>query len=298
MKKLLLLILTLTILFAFTACQKEELPTYSLAFINSSDESILDYSKTLENYNTIDLSQENTSISSHLTSIEDLSLVEEIIVFDETIDDVFALELFEIIKPFDIPISFAFASLSDETLNSYDKAYNFALDYTYMGEILAQSVYTLWEDGTLDKNESLLLEFSSIGYSNQTENEKEIYSSFVKNIELLGIPYSILNEEYIDVYEQALLTLDETVISEIVVILDSKLLDEIYDGYEKEIPLISHSVSLENKFSDNANILFADYTQYFDTTLEIFENIENKTYPFSDISLPIIGKTIYLTPNK
>ncbi len=298
MKKLTYLILLFAISLFLTSCQKQETPSFSIAFINSSDNAILDYANdNLENYAVVDLNNSEYSASYYLERIEDYSIINSIMVFDETVDDNLASELIEFIKPHNVPISFAFANLSEDTLNSYDKAYNFTLDYTYMGEVLAKKADALWTSGTLDTNSSLLLEFSSLGYSNQNENEIELYTSFVKNIELLGIPYSILSEDYIDVPEQAVVILSENTKSETIVILDNQLLNEVYQSYTGAAPLIGFNFSTLDRYTDSS-ILFVDYSNYFDTSLKIFENIENKIYPFTDISLPLEGKTFYLTPTR
>ncbi len=296
MKKLYFLILSLILTFTFTSCKEQEDVSYNLAFINSNDSAIAQYANTLENYITIDLYLMQTSPFEYLSNTEDLSSIENIIIFDETINDILATDILELIKPYDIPVSFAFANINEETLNSYDKAYNFEIDYTYMGEVLAEIADNLWTNIGVDSNSSKLLEFSSVGYNNQNENEKTLYSSFVRNIELLGIPYSIIDEQYVTVSSDATTILAEATKSEVILILDNNLLNYVTPNYTNSAPLISWNFSTVNPYSENANILFVDYTNIFTTSEKIFENIENASYPFEDISLYIKGKTIYLSP--
>ncbi len=296
MKKLYILISIIIFTFIFSACSNKNDESYNLAFINSSDANIINYSKTLENYTTIDLHKFNTSPLEYLNSIEDISLISNIIIFDESFNDELASEFLEIIKPYNIPIAFALCDISEEVINSYDKAYNFKINYTYMGEILASIVDNLWTNGNLDTNSSKLLEFSVIGYDNQSENEKEMYSSFLKNIELLGIPYSVISEDYIFVSSSASTLIEEQTKSELVFILNNELLNYVYPSYTSASPIVSHNFSTNNPYSENINILSLDYTDIFTTSFKIFENIENALYPFEDITLHKIGKTIYLNP--
>ncbi len=296
MKKLIYIIFTISILLTFTSCQNKETNSYTLSFVNSKNNEILDYTKSLENHTTVDLINFQTSIKEYLLSMDDLSSIDSVFVYNESLDEISAIEIINILKPYNIPVFFAFAPISDASLNAYDKAYNFTLDYNYLGELLAKKADDLWTNSTLDANGSLLLEFFSIGYMNPSEEETIMYNSFVRNIELLGIPYSILSEEYIETAQNASSMMNDASKSEIIFVLDNELLNDVYPLYTNTIPIISHNFSINNNFADNSNVLFIDYKEFFNTGFKILENIENKSYPFLDVSLYIKGKTIYLSP--
>ncbi len=295
MKKLTLFLTIILSCFIFSACS-ETMPSYRIALFDTLNQDLIDYAtENLENTQVVNLKLENLSISEYLLNITDYSLIEGVFVFDDEMTDSKAQGAINVLDEYNIPVVFSLGVVSEDILLSYDKAFSINVNYEYIGELQAQKIDTALTNAQItDTNENKLLDFSLIKLSPVSDEALRTFNTFVKNLELLGIPYSLLGESEVVSYEQSISHLEQYKDSELFYIIG----DEILSQLETSINLTSIVFGVENPYaqSESVQVIFIDYTQMFEIITTIFNNTQNQSYPYENLEYPIYSKTIFLSP--
>lgn len=295
------LFLVFLLIFSLCGCsQKEEITSYNLNLISpsfadvhsyyapkasDSEKYILTSSRAYEKY----LNEERKDVINSLT------------ICDDNISDETAQEIIAKCSQFNIPVFFLMNDIPQEIIQSYDKAFCISADYTYIGELFAEKINTLWEDTIIDKDGNRIFTFSVITPATLTNIQQAFYDSLIANIELLGIPLQQNEEIHLSKGDVLSYCTDNKKTNEAFIILDSKYLNvfpENYVPHKSGIEILGMEFGVENHYSDYPYmyLCFIDYTQCFNAKNAVMINIDSKAYPFKDIEYSIIDKTIYIQP--
>ena len=301
MKKLIPVFLML--LLFFSGCSKEETAVYDLVVCDSNLTSLNGYMDSFENENykveTVDFKADQAA--DLLACLEkDSDGLNSITVYSQTLTDQQAEDFVLLAQSNNIPIIFSFADISDEILDSYDKAVSIDTDYYHAAEITARKMTDYWHDSIiLDTDENLIFRFAVVTDENSPADYKHFHDSLIDCIELYGIPMqlsgTVLSEDITS--DEDIEELKEENEGVIIISDSAAAYIENYnaDGDGVEIITISHSD--KNIWSEKFSVLncFVDHRQYKKAADEIISNFNSHRYLFDDISFPYINKTIYIS---
>lgn len=297
MKKLILLLLA--VMLCFAGCSSKEIPTYTLAICDQDYEQLCTYMSQQQNetfkaenvhFSAEILAQKAQEIADNKDNIRCISVYGN--VSEET-----ALLFVDAAKEKDIPVVFAFGSVSDDVLLSYDKAVCIKTNYTHAAEISAVKIKELWADGHIaDRDENMIMSFA--GITDDSSATREYYNALVKNIELYGVPMqhngtvlpnSINEQESWDAF---------MVNNEFVIVCHSfmhhALSEYTTDSGKKEFLIFDTTNDGTVRDRDFAVNCYIDFKYYKQAVDEVAANFEQRTFLFADLSYPYIDKTIYI----
>ena len=290
----------LTVFMMFTACSEEEIPSYDLNIISPVFEQAYNHYSPDESETEKYVLSYASDYNQYMTE-ENLPYIETVTICDGSLTDEAAGEIISICKTENIPVFFLMSDVNPEILATYDKAFCISADYTYIGEIFAEKINSIWQNELIDKDGDKIFTFSVIKPETLTTIQQTFYDSMLKNIELLGIPLEQLEEIYLSKGDVLGYCTDNKKANEAFFILESNYLSVFPENYEpmgegKEI--IGIEFGTENIYKDYPYMLlcFIDYTEYFDARDAVMKNIENKVYPFKDLDYSIIDKNLYIQP--
>lgn len=287
------------LLFAFfTGCSKEEKNKYNLTVISPYLEKIYNQYTQNETETNKYILQDANDYSSFIDEKNSNDIL-SITICDNTITDESVTEIINICKEKNIPIFFLMKTLNKELLSTYDKAFCITTDYNYAGELFAEHINTIWTDTLKDKNSDKILNFTVITPETLNTEQQIFNDSFIKNMELLGIPLQKLDELYLsngDIINYC----KENNKSEAFIILDSNNL-KLFTNYTPNsdgVEVLGFEISNENIYLEYPymNICFIDFDDYFNAKDKILSNINQKIYPFENLNYNFIDKTIYINP--
>lgn len=295
-----ILIPFLFLLVFFTGCNKEEVPKYNLNIISPTFEQVYEqYSQEQNETNKYVLQSANEY--SELLSSEKLPLIESVTICDDNISDTSVQEIIDLCKSKNIPVFFMMNDINKDILKTYDKAFCISADYTYIGEAFASYINNIWKNEIKDRDDNKIFTFSVIKPENLSNVQQTFYESLLKNIELLGIPLQQLDEIYLSKGDIVSYCEENKKDNEAFFILDSSslsLFPDNYTPYGDGVEILGIDFASQNSYTDfpYIKICLIDYTDYFDTRNIILQNIQDKIYPFENLELDVIDKTIYINP--
>ena len=209
--------------------------------------------------------------------------------------------LIELLSDRDIPLFIMGARPSEETMALYDKVFCIGADYRYLGEAFAEMVNGWWLQVIPDRNSDQILQFTTIKGENTSPRQQVFYDSFVRYIELLGIPLQELDcrtvsrEGLIPYFNSAYHS------TECFIILDVGYLKDIsaeYEGDSDRIAMIGIVQDVSDPLAGYPFVrtCFLDYTRFFEARDRINTNIDRKVYPLKDIPFDVIDRYVYIDP--
>ena len=282
--------------FMFVGCKEKE-PTYDTVIFSHDEITVYnkfsDKDSDTQKYILLDEGQLFTEIDNDILSHSD-----SITIFSHNIDDESARWLTNYCKKKNIPVFFLNSDIDDDIINGYDKAFNIKTDYVYAGEVFARHVKEIWEDTLVDNNGDRIFCFAVITPEEIPDDYQTFYDSFLKYIELLGIPLEQKDMIFLsrgDVLEYCHENQGDC---EAFIILSQEYLSLLYLEYEpygEGVEILGMSVG--NKIAnDFMHVCFIDYNEFFAAKDIILQNIKNKVYPFTDFNYSFIDKDIYIEP--
>ena len=300
MKRLISFLLVFTLILSFCGCQKEEIITYDLTVFSPSFENVYNHYSPQQTEKEKYILSNAASYSEFITE-ESRPAIESLTICDENISTETAQEIADICKEMNIPVFFMMSDISKEVTESYDKAFCISADYTYIGEIFAEKINSLWEETIVDKDSDHIFTFSVIQPETLSGIQQAFYDSLIKNIELLGIPLEMLEQIYLSKGDVLGYCTDNQKNNEGFIILDSSYLSVFPENYEPQkegIEILGIEFGVENPYTEYPYMLlcFIDYTQYISARDAVMENLDAKVYPFKNLEYNIIDKNIYIQP--
>lgn len=300
MKRLISFLLVFTVILSLCGCKKEEIITYDLTVFSPSFENVYKYYSPLQSEKEKYILSDAASYTEFITE-ESRPAIESLTICDDNISAETAQEITDICKEMNIPVFFMMNDISKDIIESYDKAFCISADYTYIGEIFAEKINSLWEEAIVDKDSDRIFTFSVIQPETLNSIQQTFYDSLMKNIELLGIPLEMLEQIYLSKGDVLAYCTDTQKENEAFIILDSMYLSVFPENYESQkdgIEILGMEFGVENPYTEYPYMLtcFIDYTQYISARNAIMENLDAKVYPFKNLDYNIIDKNIYIQP--
>ena len=300
MRRIIPIILAVVLL--FSGCSKKDAVTYDLIVCDSELTTLSEYLGTFSSENckveNIQFVQEQIDLILDSVKKSD-DTVNSITLYGENISEDQAVQFIKFAEKRNIPVIFSFAEISNEILESYDKAYSVHTDYINAAEITAEKITDLWRENIIiDEDRNYIFKFAVIKDENITADMQNYLDTLLYCMELYGIPMQLT--ETIDSADitsvsdlEAIKDENEGVIavSDIILPLLSKY---SVDGDGVEIITLSHNS--KNIYSENSAILncLIDYTQYTDASSHIIENYNQRQYLLENFPYLYVNKTIYI----
>ena len=300
MKRLAYFLLIFIFMLSLCGCTKEEVTPYNLNIISPSFAEIHSHYAPGADENNKYVLANSESYPLYLTE-ERLPVLNSLTICDESISSETAQEITDLCKQYNVPVFFLMNDILQEITAGYDKAFCISADYTYIGERFAEKINSLWEDAIIDKDGDRIFSFSVVAPETISAMQQSFYDNLIKNIELLGIPLSQLEETHISRGDVLEYCNNNKKKNEAFVILDSSYISLFPDNYQPHksgIEILGMEFGVENEYIEYPYMLlcFINYTQYFDAKDAVMENINAKVYPFKDIEYNVIDKNIYIQP--
>ncbi|MBQ3393932.1 MAG: hypothetical protein IJG64_02135 [Oscillospiraceae bacterium] len=264
---------------------REPVSPYELTFVSESEAFVMD---------------EGINRTLYLDS-DSLKVLDSVTVCDNNMTDEAVSELIEKCSKHDIPLFIMGYRPSREVMDSYDKIFWIGADYTYLGQAFGDIVNENWTQAILDKNEDQIFQFTTIRSSTVTVLQDEFYNSFVKYIELVGIPLQELSYSEVTPEELVPSFNASYAKTECYIMLDNGYMETIcreFEGDPEHILLIGIVNDVTNPFTEYpfAKVCFFDYKEMFTAKARIMENIASTVYPLKDIGYDVIGRYVYIEP--
>lgn len=280
------------------ACSDSKAPKYNLNIISPSYEQMYN----LFNESETDKYVLNRSDSwQEYINDETLSLLHSVTIRDDDVSDETAAAIVELCKKKNIPVFFLFNNVSENIMQSYDKAYCINIDYTYIGETFAQSIHDMWTNEIVDKDDNKIFTFTVIKSENIDDKQQIFYDSLLKNIELLGVPLEQLDEVSLTQDQIVDYCLENQNKNESYILLNSSflpLLSENYNPSGEGVEVIGIDYGTENVYADYSyiKVCFVNYSEFYCARNAILQNIDAKIYPFENLEYDTIDKNVYISP--
>lgn len=300
--KRLISLLFVCCLFLCGCSEKEEIVTYDLAICDVAMTEMCEYISGFESENYTVMQTEfslqhlDVIISALNTYSEGLN---SITLYSENITDESAQLFIDFVKEKRLPVTFAFSNISNETLNSYDKAFCITTNYKHAGEMTAEKIKQLWADDVIiDADDNMIFTFASVKNEEMSPDMQIFYDTLIAGIELYGVPMQINGDISPDEVTSgdSIVALNEA--NEALIIMDKSAAAYIndYTPYSSGVEIITitenyHNTLIESPFALHC---FIDYSMYKQAADEIIRNFNNRQYPLIEISYPCIDRTIYI----
>ncbi len=292
----------LAIAFVFSGCSKEEVIRYDLVIYDNSLSEVGEFLNSFENENyvveTVDFSSFNATEFLAIYK-ENIKSVNSITIYSENISDETADEFISFAEDAKIPVIFSIADMSDEMLDSYDKAFSIKTDYTHAAEMAAEKMTEYWKKHIiLDSDDNLIFKFAVVKDAELSADMQSFLDTLIADIELYGIPMqlseTVISDDISSAEDLEGLKLEN---EGIIVISDAVLpLIAEYSSENDGVEIITVTNNTENNFSGDFTVLncFVDYTQYKKAADELIINYNNRDYLLNGLSFPYIEKTIFI----
>lgn len=286
------IILIISLFCFFTACG-EELPKYDLVVCDT--QKLYDYLSNQYQSDTIVINEDLSQVDFNSYTAD--KEITSVTIYSENITDESADKAVNFAAEKEIPVIFAFGSVSDEILNKYDKVYNLITDYTHAGEITAEKIENLWDAGNIiDDNGDKIFAFTVVKDAVLNQNLQNFYDSVILNIEIYGVPMQKNSDVDISQITSAE-AFNELVLSNEGLIIISSEDNEYISSITPSgagIEVVTITENSENIYASNSYILnclvnYADYTQ---TAKTIVSNCKEMVYPFENIEFSYSEKTV------
>ena len=197
-----------------------------------------------------------------------------------------------------IPVFFMNCEVDKELIDSYDKAFCIKTDFLYAGEVFANHIKDIWKEGLSDNDENQIFSFAVITPETVPADYQAFYDSFLKEIELIGIPLEQKDMIFLSRGDVLPYCNENQGECEAFILLSQEYLALAYQEYEPygegvEILGMSMGNHISNEF---INTCYIDFADYFLARNIVLNNIKNKLYPFTDFDYSFIDKNIYIQP--
>ena len=282
--------------FIFTSCAEEK-TNVDLIICDSAYPAFYEF---LGGFSSAETSVQNIEFKNenlHFESLEETSNITSLSVYGENISEEFAQTAVEFAKERNIPVIFSFSNINDNVLNLYDKAYCITTDYTYAGEITAQKINQLWDEGVIvDADGNQIFAFTVIKDDAMSQNMQSFYDSVIKNIEIYGVPMQHNGDVNLSEIT-SIDSLNQLAASNegIIFALSGNLpvLSEFVPS-GSEVKFIGICKGKENIYSPLSFVssCFIDFNLYKQTADTIISNCKNHAIPFENMEYVYINKTI------
>ncbi|MBE6894052.1 MAG: hypothetical protein E7483_00380 [Ruminococcaceae bacterium] len=300
--KRLISVLSVIVLLLCGCSEKEEIAPYDLAICDVAMSEMCEYLSSFESENysvmTTEFSDQHIDIiiSALNASSEGLN---SITLYSENISEESAQKFIDFVRTKELPVTFAFTSINNEILKSYDKAFCITTNYTHAAEITAEKIKQLWADRIIiDADDNMIFTFATVKKEELSANMQNFYDTLIAGIELYGVPMQINSaispDEVTD--GNSIVSLNEA--NEALIVIDktaSAYINE-YTPYSNGVELITISEGTANTMAETPFVLncFIDYTDYKTAADEIVRNFNNRQYPLIDISFPVFDRTVVI----
>ena len=304
MKRLISILITCTLLF-YGCSEKEEIVQYDLAICDVAMIEMCEYLNGFqaENYHVIETEFSSEHIDEIISTLsENSDGLNSITLYSENITDETVLKFIDFVKTEQLPVTFAFSDVSNETLKSYDKAFCITTNYTHAAEITAEKIKQLWTENTIiDADSNKIFTFAVVKNEDLSPKIQAFYETVIAGIELYGVPMQINGdispEEVIS--GESLVALNKS--NEALIVIDKSAAEYIsdYTPYSSGVELITITENYSNTLTDCSYTLncFIDYTLYKQAADEIVRNFNNRQYPLIEMSFPCMERTVFIPAN-
>ena len=266
MKRLVYFLLIFIFTLSLCGCTKEEVTPYNLNIISPSFADIHSHYAPGADENNKYVLANSESYPLYLTE-KRMSVLSSLTICDENISSETAQKITDLCKQYNVPVFFLMNDIPQEITAEYDKAFCISADYTYIGERFAEKINTLWEDAIIDKDGDRIFSFSVVAPETISAMQQSFYDNLLKNIELLGIPLSQLEETHISRGDVLAYCNNNKKKNEAFIILDNNYISLFPDNYQPHksgIEILGMEFGVENEYTEYPYMLlcFINYTQY------------------------------------